>query len=218
MSQNDFIIANQSASSARADINNALQALASLSSGNSAPSTTYANMLWYETDTNLLRMRDEANAAWITLGYLNQSSDEFSIIENTKLVNTSGTTTGNLGATLLADWRAGTSATESLISPARLANAVITQKNIDPGSSTYYNKHFDLTAGLQVRFGFVNMTSETQTNTFSTAFTNDALSIVVQRKGSSSDKTILVDNLTRTNFRTDADGFTSPFWYIALGH
>ena len=39
MSQHDFDIANQSASSARADINNALKALASLSSGATEPST-----------------------------------------------------------------------------------------------------------------------------------------------------------------------------------
>lgn len=68
MSQHDFSIANQSASNARTDINNALQALASLSSGSSAPSTTYANQLWYDTSANQIKLRNEANSAWITLG------------------------------------------------------------------------------------------------------------------------------------------------------
>jgi hypothetical protein len=74
MSQNDFDIANQSASSARSDINNALKALASLSSGSSAPSTTYANQFWYETDQNVLRIRNEANTAWLDFMYIDQST------------------------------------------------------------------------------------------------------------------------------------------------
>ena len=81
MSQHDFSIANQTASSARTDINNALQALASLSSGADAPSTTYANQLWYETDTNKLKMRNEADDAWITLLELDQTNDRVEKIE-----------------------------------------------------------------------------------------------------------------------------------------
>lgn len=77
MSQHDFDIANQTAISARADINNALKALASNNSGVGAPNPTYANMMWYETDTNLLKMRKEDNLGWITLGTLNQSTGTF---------------------------------------------------------------------------------------------------------------------------------------------
>ena len=68
MSQHDFSIANQTAANARSDINNALQALASLSSGSTAPSTTYANQLWYDTASNQIKMRNEANSDWIVLG------------------------------------------------------------------------------------------------------------------------------------------------------
>jgi hypothetical protein len=81
LSQHDFSIANQTASSARTDINNALQALASLSSGADAPSTTYANQLWYETDTKQLKMRNEADDAWITLLELDQTNDRVEKIE-----------------------------------------------------------------------------------------------------------------------------------------
>jgi len=76
MSQNDFVIANQTAPNFRAD---ALQALASLSSGSTAPSTTYANMLWYDTGNNILKMRTEADDAWIDIGTLNQSTNEFEV-------------------------------------------------------------------------------------------------------------------------------------------
>jgi hypothetical protein len=124
MSQHDFDIANQTAASARSDINNALQALASLSSGDTAPSTTYANMLWYETDTNILKMRNEANSAWINVGYLDQGSSAFRILDDTQVMNTGGTQTGLLGDQATATWEAGSGTTESLVSPAKVKAAI----------------------------------------------------------------------------------------------
>lgn len=124
MSQHDFDIANQSASSARSDINNALKALASLSSGSTAPSTTYANMLWYDTSNNTLKMRAEADDAWISIGYLNQSTDTFALFDDTKVVNSGGTQTGLLGDQSTSVWEAGTGTTESLVSPAKVKAAI----------------------------------------------------------------------------------------------
>ena len=124
MSQHDFDIANQPASNARTDINNALKALASLSSGNTSPSTTYANMLWYETDTNTLKMRAEADDAWISIGYLNQSTDTFALFDDTKVVNSGGTQTGILGDQSTSVWESGSGTTESLVSPAKVKAAI----------------------------------------------------------------------------------------------
>ena len=67
MSQHDFNIGNQLFPATRTDFNNALVALASNSSGATAPATTYANQWWYETDTNILKIRNEANTAWINV-------------------------------------------------------------------------------------------------------------------------------------------------------
>jgi hypothetical protein len=77
MSQNDFSIASQTAYDARLDINSALQALASNSSEVSEPATRYANMFWYDTTNHTLKMRNEANSVWISLGYLDQSTNLF---------------------------------------------------------------------------------------------------------------------------------------------
>lgn len=79
MSQHDFNIANQGFPATRSDINNALAALASTSSGASEPSTTYANQFWYDTTNNLLKFRNEADSAWITLAYLDQGTNEWEI-------------------------------------------------------------------------------------------------------------------------------------------
>ena len=73
MSQHDFNIANQSFPATRTDLNNALAALASTSSGDAEPGTTYANQLWYETDTDTLKIRNEANSGWVTVLTLDAS-------------------------------------------------------------------------------------------------------------------------------------------------
>lgn len=124
MSQHDFNIANQTAPNFRADLNLALTALASLSSGGTAPSTTYANMLWYDTSANILKMRNEANSGWIDLGYLDQGVGAFRILDDTQVTNTSGTQTGLLGDQATATWEAGTGTTESLVSPAKVKAAI----------------------------------------------------------------------------------------------
>jgi len=120
MSQHDFDIANQTASNARVDINLALKALGSLSSGPVAPTTTYANMLWYDTLSNILKVRSEADDAWISIGYLHQGENQFHILDDTYVSDTSGNHVGLLGDQSTATWQAGTSTTESLISPAKL--------------------------------------------------------------------------------------------------
>tara|TARA_R110002167_G_scaffold193226_4_gene395864 strand:- start:497 stop:877 length:381 start_codon:yes stop_codon:yes gene_type:complete len=64
MSQNDFDLANQGFPAMRSDMNSAYQALASNSSGTTAPTTTYANQWWYDTTNEKLMIRDTANTAW----------------------------------------------------------------------------------------------------------------------------------------------------------
>lgn len=68
MSQNDMSIANQAGAPFRADLNSALQALVSQSSGTTEPTTTYAFQPWYDTTNNILKYRNAANNAWVTYG------------------------------------------------------------------------------------------------------------------------------------------------------
>jgi len=128
MAQHDYNIANQTAPNARTDINNALSAIATNNSGGSAPSTTYANQWWYDTGSNLLRIRNEANTGWITAAYLDGST--WKIIDNTPVVNTSGTQTGLLGDQATSTWTSGTGTVESLISPAKLKAAIVAQPTV----------------------------------------------------------------------------------------
>ena len=126
MSQHDFTIANQTASSARSDINNALQALASNNSGSSAPTTTYPNMWWYDTGANILKSRNESDTNWINVAYINQSTNKFEILDDTRVVTTSGTQVGILGDQSTPTWQTGTGTTESLVSPAKVRSSIDT--------------------------------------------------------------------------------------------
>lgn len=80
MSQHDFDIANQLAAAARGDLNFGLKALASLSAGPTAPTTPYGNMWWLDTSSNLLKLRNNANTAWIDVALVNQTTNTFEIL------------------------------------------------------------------------------------------------------------------------------------------
>jgi hypothetical protein len=70
MAQHDYIIANQSGAAFRSDLNNGLAAIVSQNSGAAQPSTTYAYQTWADTTTGLMKIRNAANNAWITLSRL----------------------------------------------------------------------------------------------------------------------------------------------------
>tara|TARA_R100000329_G_scaffold150834_1_gene144793 strand:- start:454 stop:1365 length:912 start_codon:yes stop_codon:yes gene_type:complete len=75
MAQHDYVIANQTFPNTRTDLNNALSAIVTNNSGSSAPSTTYAYQIWYDTSANKLYMRNSANDANITLAEFDQTND-----------------------------------------------------------------------------------------------------------------------------------------------
>jgi len=67
MATHDYNIANQTGANFRADLNNALSAILSNNASATEPTTTTAYMLWVDTTNNLLKMRNSADNAWITL-------------------------------------------------------------------------------------------------------------------------------------------------------
>ena len=92
MAQHDYVIDNGSGAAVRADLNSALSAIASTNSGATAPSTTFAHMLWMDTANNLLKKRNAANTGWIVVGTLDETNNIF--IPTLNISQTTYTSTG----------------------------------------------------------------------------------------------------------------------------
>ena len=88
----DYVISNGTGAAVRSDLNGALAAIVSNNSSASEPAPTYAYMWWADTTTGLLKQRNSANAAWITIGTLAST--------NLGLLSLAG---GTLTGALLAD-------------------------------------------------------------------------------------------------------------------
>jgi hypothetical protein len=93
MSQHDMTVDNGAGLAVRTDLNNALKALVSQSSGASAPSPTFPCQLWADTGTSRLRQRDSANTLWIDLGPLDSARPAPGSLLNVRVFSTPGTFT-----------------------------------------------------------------------------------------------------------------------------
>jgi hypothetical protein len=64
----DYNIANNTGANVRSDINGALAAIVSNNSSSTEPATTFAFQWWADTNNTLLKIRNAANSAWVTVG------------------------------------------------------------------------------------------------------------------------------------------------------
>jgi len=210
MAQHDYNIANQTAANARTDINNVLSAIATNNSGSSAPSTTFANMWWYDTGDNILKIRAEGNDAWISVAYLDQTGDNFRILDDTQVVNTSGSQTGLLGDQATSTWETGTGTTESLVSPAKVAASateVVADYALGVGQtwqslagSRALNTTYQNTTGRPISVSVVTQPGGDQTTSFEVSPNSDmSSSVVISRQrdinGLTTDNGIIPNNI-----------------------
>jgi len=65
--QHDYVIDNASGAVVRGDINDVLQAIVSLNYGANQPTTRYPYQWWADTTTNILKIRNSGNTAWINV-------------------------------------------------------------------------------------------------------------------------------------------------------
>ena len=70
----DYIISNGTGAAVRSDLNDALAAIVSNNSSATAPATTYAYQWWVDTTTGLLKQRNAANSAFVTIGTLGSTN------------------------------------------------------------------------------------------------------------------------------------------------
>jgi len=67
MAEHDYVIANDTGANVRSDINNVLSAIVSQNSKGTEPTTKFAYMFWADTGNDLLKQRNAANNAWISI-------------------------------------------------------------------------------------------------------------------------------------------------------
>ena len=132
MATHDYVIDNQTSANARADINSVLQAILTNNSSSTAPTVTNANMFWYDTANNVLKMRNEADTDWIIVGYLNQSNNQMEVRTDviqaasgsgTSVKNSSGTTIIDLSVASQSTAEAATNNTQ-LMTPLRVKQSI----------------------------------------------------------------------------------------------
>lgn len=95
MAQHDYSLANQSGASFRTDLNNALSAIVSNNSGATEPTTTFAYQWWADTTTGILKQRNAANSAWVSILTLSTGVPIASILDTTR-INVASAATVNL--------------------------------------------------------------------------------------------------------------------------
>ncbi len=115
MAQHDYNIANQSGADFRADLNNALLAIATVNSGSTEPSTTFAHQLWVDTSSSVLKIRNAADNAWITTGVSITASNTFT---GNLTGNVTGNLTGNVTGNVTGDLT-GNADTATILATAR---------------------------------------------------------------------------------------------------
>tara|TARA_R110002153_G_scaffold45498_1_gene128305 strand:+ start:238 stop:1164 length:927 start_codon:yes stop_codon:yes gene_type:complete len=138
MATHDYIIDNQTAPALRADLNLALQAIASNNSSASAPSTTYANLWWMDTTNNYLKIRDKNDSNWIIVAEIDVSNSRVKLVSDSlqaasaggiDIKNNSGTKIIDLAVASEATAKAGTNNTE-LMTPLRVKQAAATPTGV----------------------------------------------------------------------------------------
>jgi hypothetical protein len=99
MAQHDYVIDNGTGAAVRADLNSVLSAVASLNSGATAPSTTFAHMWWMDTATNQLKKRDGANTGWIIVATFDDGDGNMLVRRSADMaVTAAGTVQGDATA------------------------------------------------------------------------------------------------------------------------
>ena len=67
MAQHDYVIDNSTGANVRADINSALQAIATNNSGSSAPSATFPSQFFADTSAGIMKLRNTSDNGYVNL-------------------------------------------------------------------------------------------------------------------------------------------------------
>lgn len=125
MAQHDYAIANGVGAVVRSDLNDVLEAIATNNSGAAAPETTFPHQWWFDSTNDILKQRNGANSAWVSVG-AKDGSGWRPFFNGTEL-----TLMGQ------AEAEAGTSTTPRITNALRMAQAIAAQASSTAANVTY---------------------------------------------------------------------------------
>lgn len=129
MATHDYVISNDTAANVRADLNNALAAIRSSNLSATEPANLYAGLFWFDTTNDELKLRNEANDAWIVMGKFSNN------------VNTNDTPSGAIlqfaGSSAPANWLLCDGSLVSRTTYANLFAAISTTYGAGDGATTF---------------------------------------------------------------------------------
>jgi|GEM_PF-1074867 len=231
MSQNSLILPTTGTVSGlqmTQNINNALDSLNTLNSGASAPSTLASGMLWHDTSANILKIRNQANSAWINITGLDESNNlsnplnVFSkgfvnLLRNPSMQvaqrGTSGTATAGAGAYTLDGWQLlATGANQAWSQGGTLGYPALKSLSITGNTGVTNTQFFQ-----RIESNVVGYVDGQQITFQAQIFNNTGAAITpnlsVTHAGSSDNWTSPVTDLTATNLQTIASGATATVSY-----
>ena len=133
------IIPNGSGSAVRADLNDAMLALFSQNSSATSPPETVAYMVWADTTTGLLKIRNAANSAWVTVGTLASANLGLATLASPTFTGTPAAPTASVG----------TNTTQLATTAFVLANAVVVTGDTMTGNLTVPSLNGGQLAGMR---------------------------------------------------------------------
>ena len=154
MSQSALNIPNEAGAAFRADVNAALQALATMQSAGTAPATAYPFQLWADTSTSpaTLKQRNSANNAWLVVGTLDTANFGLAGLATTQTFTAAqrgAISALTDGATITPDFAASNNFSVTLGGNRTLANP----SNLTAGQSGVLFISQDATGGRTLAFG-----------------------------------------------------------------
>lgn len=199
MAQHDYDIANGTGAAVRTDINNVLDAVVSNNSGSNSPGTTFSYQQWADTTAGLLKIRNGANNAWVTVGTLDAANLGLAKLASPALTGNPTAPTPSSGDN---DTSIATTAFVKTLVDSAVATAVgnLTDAQMPQGSV------------LQVKT-FSSITAE---HTQSTTYVGSALTGAIT-PSSSSNKILIVANITVQNSYNIAGGPVNITAYRGAG-
>ena len=226
MATHDYIIDNQASATARADINSVLQAILTNNSSSTAPTTTAGNMLWYDTSNNELRMRSEADDAWITIAYLDQTNDWMEVRSNViQAASSAGIDVKNSSGTKIIDLQVASQVTaEAASNNTELMTPLRVKQSIDENAVTVVasdfvgtNGYVKYNNGLVIQWGRNYLPSSGGTISWPVSFPSACFTAIGNDSTNTNAGSNMVGTISTTGWTGDV-GSSATYNWIAIGN